>query len=1137
MADEEVLKLDVDLSDVESAFERMIKAGEEAADRIAKAFGDIGGDAGDALEKLGQAGEDAAERLNASFSGIKGFDEIGQDAEQAGQALQQLGSDGEEAAQQIDQAFADVKLPEIEQEAEKGGQALANLGDKAEHHGATFSHAFEEMGEKLEGFFHKLSPIFGEGAHLMSEFVEKIASSVPNAIKSFENLGEAMAKSGGGMKGLMGSIGELGSALGSIGTVIGTVIASLGALALATAGEGQHLADLRQSIQGTEEDFGRLEAMAHQVGASIDEMVTANNAMRDSFRQSAIALQNIGEMMQLMKDRAKEAAEQQQLLKEKIEAHGDAAKLAAIAEQELALQMERSATMAERMNVRLDRMVRNLRENMPAIARIFGGEELFKAISEKDAEKITKIGDALEQIVHKGGNVGELTREWQALAEAANKAAEQGPEAFAQYQRGMVELFGPHMTQLLISHREEWAKNAKAIEGDTEAINQAMGRMSKEQVEALATLKQTMTTTVELIKDQVGKIGATLAEAGITDLFRSLGNVISRAIGLIGELVSAFSELTFAKPILQGIASLFDALAESIHVASDIIRVMVASIEYLFSLLGKLPFGIGDFFKGLAKDMGEANKKWQELLSKTSEDFHKDVNKGVEEMHKAAMENLGIKEKGEEGDKRKDHAGAGGEGFKKLEQAASEAAAKVRDFKAAMEKGGTDKSAEERAKSAEELKKLEQAMRDAQIKVSAFSQAAQKHAEETLRAAGVMTEMKDGFLVVVGSTQKQADAAKDAATESNKQAEGAAKGAEESKKQGGALENATPKVEAHGAASTKSAEQVAALGTQADNTKGIFASLVDAITSAINAIKAAAASAGSAGNADGGYISGPGSGTSDSILARLSNGEFVMSAAAVQRHGRSFMERLNRFQEGGVVHVPGAALRYADQAEASYDMDADLEKQGYHRSTVTGRLIDAQGHVLSDDQERAIIRRIAAGVRSAAINEWLAAEKRKEDAEKRREEKQQRQQDDEEKHKEEQKQRHYEAVHRELEEEQRRQEEEERRDQERARRLNEREQRRQQEERDRTPAYQVIDNRYSLGGLVDAFALSLPTFSGGGMVDIPSPAPLHPLYLSFNGGGFVGGMTATASAMDQLSRQSVLQQASSTMRSKPSWVK
>nr|WP_249172989.1 phage tail tape measure protein [Burkholderia vietnamiensis] len=63
------------------------------------------------------------------------------------------------------------------------------------------------------------------------------------------------------------------------------------------------------------------------------------------------------------------------------------------------------------------------------------------------------------------------------------------------------------------------------------------------------------------------------------------------------------------------------------------------------------------------------------------------------------------------------------------------------------------------------------------------------------------------------------------------------------------------------------------------------------------------------GHADGGYITGPGSGTSDSIMARLSNGEFVVNAAATSKY-RGLLEAINskqpvaaapRFATGGYV--------------------------------------------------------------------------------------------------------------------------------------------------------------------------------------------------------------------------------------------
>ena len=65
------------------------------------------------------------------------------------------------------------------------------------------------------------------------------------------------------------------------------------------------------------------------------------------------------------------------------------------------------------------------------------------------------------------------------------------------------------------------------------------------------------------------------------------------------------------------------------------------------------------------------------------------------------------------------------------------------------------------------------------------------------------------------------------------------------------------------------------------------------------------------GFASGGMIRGPGSGTSDSILARLSNGEFVMRAAAVRHYGPELLAMMNglqlpRFADGGLVETAAA---------------------------------------------------------------------------------------------------------------------------------------------------------------------------------------------------------------------------------------
>jgi hypothetical protein len=68
-------------------------------------------------------------------------------------------------------------------------------------------------------------------------------------------------------------------------------------------------------------------------------------------------------------------------------------------------------------------------------------------------------------------------------------------------------------------------------------------------------------------------------------------------------------------------------------------------------------------------------------------------------------------------------------------------------------------------------------------------------------------------------------------------------------------------------------------------------------------------------NASGGYIRGAGSGTSDSILARLSNGEYVINAASTRRLGTGYLNALNNFAAGGLVSSP--SMRFAAGGLAS----------------------------------------------------------------------------------------------------------------------------------------------------------------------------------------------------------------------------
>lgn len=101
------------------------------------------------------------------------------------------------------------------------------------------------------------------------------------------------------------------------------------------------------------------------------------------------------------------------------------------------------------------------------------------------------------------------------------------------------------------------------------------------------------------------------------------------------------------------------------------------------------------------------------------------------------------------------------------------------------------------------------------------------------------------------------------------------------------------------ATATKPAEQTTTMATT-----GALGKLTLAAYSASIALKTI--SFGGIPHAAGGPIVGPGTGTSDSIPAFLSNGEFVINAAAVSRVGMPLLEAINNgrfphFSAGGAV--------------------------------------------------------------------------------------------------------------------------------------------------------------------------------------------------------------------------------------------
>lgn len=118
-----------------------------------------------------------------------------------------------------------------------------------------------------------------------------------------------------------------------------------------------------------------------------------------------------------------------------------------------------------------------------------------------------------------------------------------------------------------------------------------------------------------------------------------------------------------------------------------------------------------------------------------------------------------------------------------------------------------------------------------------------------------------------------------------------------------AMASATASVQSACASMISSLQAVAAAAREAA-----------AAIAAANAAESSSSSS-SQGFARGGYVSGPGTGTSDSILARLSDGEFVMKARAVRKYGLNLMAAINsgrfkvpKFNTGGLVSAMQSGL-------------------------------------------------------------------------------------------------------------------------------------------------------------------------------------------------------------------------------------
>jgi hypothetical protein len=88
--------------------------------------------------------------------------------------------------------------------------------------------------------------------------------------------------------------------------------------------------------------------------------------------------------------------------------------------------------------------------------------------------------------------------------------------------------------------------------------------------------------------------------------------------------------------------------------------------------------------------------------------------------------------------------------------------------------------------------------------------------------------------------------------------------------------------------------------------------------------------------ASGGYITGAGTGTSDSIPAMLSNGEFVINAAQTAKH-KDLLNAINKgaqgFADGGIVTLTPTPKKSSSSHSSGHSTHASTAASGTTRST------------------------------------------------------------------------------------------------------------------------------------------------------------------------------------------------------------
>jgi urease gamma subunit len=221
-------------------------------------------------------------------------------------AMDKMAAAADQMAQKVNAAMAGIKPPSFG--GGKPHEEVHKLGEK-----------LKEVSEKAAGYAKNIGTQFGEGGAKLGEVAESAIGGLGRlsaALLTFHGAGATAAREfsavaeaaeGMGEKAARTGLVALASRAAVAGGVVGGAVVAAGAAAACLVGYGAEQAEkyekMRQSVRATFEEFRKLDAKGTELNLTFEQTASVVGTIQEGIRQGALATRQMAESWHLMTER------------------------------------------------------------------------------------------------------------------------------------------------------------------------------------------------------------------------------------------------------------------------------------------------------------------------------------------------------------------------------------------------------------------------------------------------------------------------------------------------------------------------------------------------------------------------------------------------------------------------------------------------------------------------------------------------------------------------------------------------------------------------------------------------------------------------------------------------------------------